>query len=172
MGHLMIEKLARYQKDKASLPTDSDGLYILIEGSVTVKNDFHTADADGTKGLPKQDLMDEWAKRRKTGVAKPKNQKSQGDTDRPGSMDVLGAEKFLQVQGFSYYGSAYATAEKKGGTTCGFIRKELLHLIPFYDLYALKRDLETRYKGFPKSYGEITKELYEHALRTINRGDK
>ena len=55
--------------------------------------------------------------------------------DGPAQYDILGAEKYLQVQGYSYYGSIYSTCEQKGGTTCGFIKEEMLYLIPFYDLY-------------------------------------
>ena len=74
-------------------------------------------------------------------------------------MDIFGAEKFLQVQGYTYYGSLYGPdpemgddknkkeiKKKKEATTCGFIRKEQLYLIPFYDLYHLKKDLEERYR--------------------------
>jgi len=74
-------------------------------------------------------------------------------------MDIFGAEKFLQVQGYTYYGSLYGPDPEKGddknkkeikkkkeATTCGFIRKEQLYLIPFYDLYHLKKDLEERYR--------------------------
>ena len=175
MGDLMIAKLTEYQSNKASLPVDSDGLYILIEGSVTIKNDFHPADADDQKKLPKYDLIDEWARgkyRAKDAATKmPKNQKAQSNADRPEAMDIFGAEKFLQVQGYAYYGCAYSTAEKEGGTTCGFIRKEQLHLIPFYDLYHLKANLEERYRVKCRKYTEIVKDLYEHALRKINSNE-
>ena len=49
-------------------------------------------------------------------------------------MDVLGAENYLRVQGYTYYGSVFATSK----ATCGFISEEKLHILPFYDLYAMK----------------------------------
>lgn len=177
MAHLMSKKLAQYKSSKARLPVDSDGLYILLEGSVTIRNDFHPGDPNEDRKYPKYDLIDEWTKwkyQKKDAGAAPKiskNQKAQGNADRPEAMDIIGAEKFLQVQGFAYYGSAYSTAEKRGGTTCGFIRKDLLCLIPFYDLYHLKSNLEERYKSKCKKYAEIVKEHYEFALRRIHNGE-
>ena len=61
----------------------------------------------------------------------------------PALLDVLGAERYLQVQGFSYYGNIYAQLESH--VTCGFIKEELLYLLPYYDLYKLKEDLEAKY---------------------------
>lgn len=86
-------------------------------------------------------------------------------------MDIFGAEKFLQVQGYAYYGCAYSTQEKAGGTTCGFIRKEQLYLLPFYDLYNLKKNLEAHYRGRCRKYQDVAKDLYEHALRKINHNE-
>lgn len=37
-------------------------MYFLIDGNLTIKNDFHPGDPDGQKGLPKYDLIDEWTK--------------------------------------------------------------------------------------------------------------
>jgi|AACY02.9.fsa_nt_gi hypothetical protein len=67
MGDLMIDKLAEYKSNKASLPVDSDGLYILIEGSATIKNDFVPNDPKGDRKLPKCDLIDEWNKMKSRG---------------------------------------------------------------------------------------------------------
>ena len=144
---------------------------------MTIKNDFHPNDADGSKGSAKPDLMDEWAARKyggkgATSQSKQRNQRGQGNQDRPEAMDMIGAEKFLQVQGYSYYGSAYAQTDNEGGTSRGFIKKELLYLIPFYDMYQLKKDLEERYRVRCKKYAEIDKELYEFALRKMNSGEK
>lgn len=80
---------------------------------------------------------------------------SEKEGDRPECMDIVGAEKFLQVQGYTYYGSLYAAGELnknkmessiEQAVKCGFIDQNLLHLIPFYDFYKLKQDLEDRYK--------------------------
>ena len=52
----MIDKLVKhfdaYKESRGNFPKDSDGLYILLEGSVTVKNDF-SVNPDGTIGPPK-----------------------------------------------------------------------------------------------------------------------
>ena len=105
------------------------------------------------------DLIDQWTelKRGKDAVSqsKQRNQRGQGNQDRPESMDLIGVEKFLQVQGYTYYGCAYAQTDEEGGTSCGFIKKELLHLIPFYDLYQMKKDLEERYKTKCKKYQHL-----------------
>ena len=173
---LMVEKLTNYKQQKNSFPSDSDGLYILIEGNITIKNDFRPEDPDETKNLPKYDLIDKWTEWKFRGKdasqLKQRNQRSQGNQDRPETMYLIGVEKFLQVQGYSYYGCAYAQTDKKGGTSCGFIKKELLYLIPFYDLYQMKKDLAERYKVKCKKYAEIDKELYEFALRKMNSGEK
>ena len=83
-----------------------------------------------------------------------------------GKFSVIGASKFLQQTGHSYYGDIYtAKADKKDAssineknlkkklsvsienteadkqkqiTTCLCIPKEKLHLIPFFDLYLLR----------------------------------
>ena len=83
-------------------------------------------------------------------------------------MDLIGVERFLQVQGYTYYGSAYASSEQKNWTTCGFIKKELLYLIPFYDLYQLKKDLEEKYKTKCKKYADICQEKYGFILTKLN----
>jgi|TARA_B110000285_G_scaffold235272_1_gene315995 hypothetical protein len=57
-------------------------------------------------------------------------------------MDVLGAERYLQVQGYSYYGNVYAQADSP--VTCAFLKEEMLYLLPYYDLYSLKDDLEAK----------------------------
>lgn len=162
MTRKMISQLEEYKENCKNLPEEAEGIYILLEGSVTVKNDFNPSDPLGLKGEHKEpfDLLNP---NPKGGAADRSTQyrgrqaKAQVGGDRPEVMDVFGAEKFLQVQGYSHYGCLYSTAEKKAGstTTCGFIRKEGLQLIPFYDLYALKQALEDRYSN-PK-YGKTEK---------------
>lgn len=155
----MIDQLEEYRANLHNLPEETDGIYILIEGSVTVKNDFNPADPLGAKRKEKEEKGEQHAielyppkatTENRTNQFRSRQSKAQVGGDRPETLDIFGAEKFLQVQGYSYYGCLYATAEKKangsGGTTCGFIKKELLHLIPFYDLYALKHELEARYE--------------------------
>ena len=81
-------------------------------------------------------------------------------------MDVFGAEKFLQVQGYTYYGCAYSTTEKKdGGTVCGFLREDLLYLIPFYDLYRLKTDIEKRYQNRCERLKKVCSDKYNPILK-------
>ena len=48
------------------------------------------------------------------------------------------------MQGYSYYGNVYA-AKEEVSVTCGFIKEEMLYLLPYYDLYQLKNDLEAKY---------------------------
>lgn len=73
----------------------------------------------------------------------------------PALLDVLGAERYLQVQGFSYYGNIYAQSDSN--VTCGFIKEELLYLLPYYDLYKLKEDLEAKYYPSPEERGKREK---------------
>ena len=52
----MLKKLEdhfkQYKTSRGLVPKDSDGIYFLIEGSVTVKNDFNPG-YDKTMGQPK-----------------------------------------------------------------------------------------------------------------------
>ena len=80
----------------------------------------------------------------------------------PQHMDILGAEKYLQVQGYSYYGNIYC---KSSTSTVGFIKETKLHLIPFYDLYALKKELEDRYENRLKKH--VDKLEKDHNLRMV-----
>ena len=36
------ENLLEYQQNRKDLPKDSDGMYILLEGAITVKNNFNS----------------------------------------------------------------------------------------------------------------------------------
>ena len=82
-------QLEEYKKNRSNFPKDSDGMYILLEGAITVKNNFNSDDPEGVlldaKGekkfpphelYPKQSTSD----RHKTVV---KN-------DRPEIIDAIG----------------------------------------------------------------------------------
>ena len=166
----MLKKLEdhfkQYKSSRGLFPKDSDGIYFLIEGSVTVKNDFNPG-LVSTIGQPK----DLYNLTQTKNDAKNSVQKSKGGSsakqDRPEILDVLGAEKFLQVQGYSYYGSIYSTAEKKGGTTCGFIDENYLYLLPFYDLYKMKEDLQARYKERCDKLKKISSDTYKYLAQKL-----
>lgn len=173
MQQKLSKLLESYQQNRNNFPKDSDGLYVLLEGAITVKNNFNATDPEGAGKEPPHELY-------------PKQEKPSGGTrsshvqktnDRPEALDVFGAERFLFVQGFSYFGSIYATApEKQPGkpsgntqTTCGFIKGEDLSLLPFYDLYKLKEDLEERYKSKCEKLKKNTSEHYNYVLRKIQQ---
>jgi hypothetical protein len=162
----MIDKLVKhfdaYKESRGNFPKDSDGLYILLEGSVTVKNDF-SVNPDGTIGPPK-DLYNTAKQDNKNVIGTRGKATSNVKQERPEMLDVFGAEKFLQVQGYSYYGSMYSTEQKSGGTTCGFIKQEFLYLLPFYDQYRLKEDLEERYKVRCEKLKKNSHDTYKYIL--------
>ena len=139
LAEKMIDQTVEYGKNKSNLPKDAQGIFILLEGQVTVKNDFNVNDPNGLN--PSQyPPLDFYPPAKQEGKGK-----QAAKQDRPELYDVVGAERFLQVQGYSYYGSIYSTCEAKQGTTCGFMNQDSLYLIPFYDLYQFKDDLEKRY---------------------------
>ena len=43
----MIDQTEEYKENKKNLPKDAEGMFILLEGSITVKNDFNKEDANG-----------------------------------------------------------------------------------------------------------------------------
>ena len=167
--HDMLTKLKiqleEYKKNRSNFPKDSDGMYILLEGAITVKNNFNSKklinkDKDG-KDLPwdgtswKIPPIELYPSQ--TTLDKQNNSdksKNMVKIPAPDMLDVFGLERFLFVQGYSYYGMVYATTNEKTATkpssqqttTCGFIKAEDLSVLPFYDLYRLKEDLEERYK--------------------------
>lgn len=170
------------------LPEDPAGIYILIDGQFTVKSEYNF-EPNGGMNKP----IDLYKKSQPETTLNKTIGRSKGDglAHRPESMDVVGAEKFLQVQGYTYYGCLYASSQQKaesrrgatrermpsvtrGGrdlaatvgstvtsqpdepnsassarvsTVCGFVDAKLLHLLPFYDLYVLKDDLQDRYNA-------------------------
>ena len=158
--HDMLTKLKiqleEYKKNRSNFPKDSDGMYILLEGAITVKNNFNSEDPEGTikneDGTPKYPPHELYPKLEKQSTSD--RHKTVVKNDRPEMLDVFGLERFFFVQGYSYYGSVYATTNEKTAikppsqqtTTCGFIKAEDLSVLPFYDLYRLKEDLEERYK--------------------------
>ena len=91
---LRLSKLLEsYQQNRNNFPKDSDGLYVLLEGAITVKNNFNATDPEGAGKEPPHELY-------------PKQEKPSGGTrsshvqktnDRPEALDVFGAERFLFV---------------------------------------------------------------------------
>jgi hypothetical protein len=108
----MMDKLVKhfeeYKASRAEFPKDSDGLYLLLEGSVTVKNDF-SVNPDGTIGPPKDLYLTAKQGEGKNPTGARTKTTVTAKQERPELLDVMGAEKFLQVQGYSYYGSMYST---------------------------------------------------------------
>jgi hypothetical protein len=49
-------QLEEYRRLKLNFPKDADGIYILLEGSVTVKNKFNQNDPEGSKREPPVEL--------------------------------------------------------------------------------------------------------------------
>jgi hypothetical protein len=111
--------------------------------------------------------------------------------------NVFGASKFLNQTGKSYYGDIYTSKpdlkkemimSKKASlkknptvvlnepeqqilTVCMFLPKEKLHLVPFYDLYALRA--QTRAEGSlmqaaRKQYKDQLKDLYHRIENARN----
>ena len=80
------------------------------------------------------------------------------------AMDVIGAERFLQVQGHAFYGSVFAHSDK---TTCGFLKEEKLYLLPYYDLYKLKGNLESIYSKDLQIVRDKSEKKYKQVLREI-----
>ena len=56
MTDKLIGQLEEYKKNKSEFPIESDGIYILLEGAITVKNEFNPSDPDGIKGEPPVEL--------------------------------------------------------------------------------------------------------------------
>jgi len=81
-------------------------------------------------------------------------------------MDVFGAEKYLMVQGFTYYGNIYC--HKDNPVTVGFLKEEKLHLLPFYDLYTLKSELEKRYVDHFSKTKEKMEKTFKKVIREID----
>ena len=52
LANRMIDQAVEYQENKKNLPKDAEGIFILLEGSITVKNDFNDKDPNGLN--PKQ----------------------------------------------------------------------------------------------------------------------
>lgn len=142
-----IDQIEEYQKMRKNLPLDSDGLYILLDGSVCIRNSYD----------PEREKLD----------SNDSKYPAIGFDFRavPQHMDVIGAEKYLKVQGYTYYGNAYAQGEAT--VTCGFMKEESLYLLPFYDLYQLKQDLEHKYTTeLPKTKDRAQK-YFKKVLREI-----
>ena len=70
------------------------------------------------------------------------------------------------MQGYTHYGSVYAS--KTGPVTCGFISHTHLYMLPYYDLYKLKEDLEERYRVRCDKLKATTKDKYNYVIRKIN----
>jgi len=95
--------------------------------------------------------------------------------------DYFGASKFLQEQGYCVFGDIIACADQsnpkkklKGNdpvTTCLFLSKELLYLIPFYDLYMLKEinrkrlDMKKLRKDCHGSYKDRIRNMNDRLLK-------
>ena len=164
LANKMIDQTEQYKENKKNLPKDAEGIFILLEGSITVKNDYNEKDQNGLnpKQFPGLDFYP--PQKQETGS---KGAKKGVKQDRPELYDVLGAERFLQVQGYSYYGSIYSTCENNKGTTCGFMKQESLYLLPFYDLYQFKHDLEERYKTKCQQLQKKAKDEYSYMLKKM-----
>jgi hypothetical protein len=192
------------------LPEDPAGIYILLDGVFTVKNEYNPDDG-GTNRAAVDLYRRREAGSPDAGVNKGAGRgRGDGLASRPDTMDVVGAEKFLQVQGYTYYGCLYASSQQKmpetkkqpptqrqpslvkGGkdlaatlgstftsmpdeqgsptsqgraaTVSGFIDAKLLHLLPFYDLYVLKDDLQDRYNQQCKYLKQNCKLWYSDIL--------
>ena len=115
MTDKIINQLVEYKNQKGTFAKDSDGIYIILDGHTIVKNNYPDDSKQSGAGL---------------------------EFKHGEPLDVIGAERFLQVQGHAFYGSVYANDKT---VKCGFLKQEKLHLLPYYDLYQLKEDLEEKY---------------------------
>ncbi len=95
--------------------------------------------------------------------------------------DYFGASKFLQEQGYDVFGDIVACSDQsntkkklKGNdpvTTCLFLSKDLLYLIPFYDLYMLKEinrkrlDMKKLRKDCHASYKDKIRNMRDRLLK-------
>lgn len=92
------------------LPEDPAGIYILLDGLFTVKSEYNFEDGGMNKPI---DLYKKSPRADGNAVNKTVGTRSKGDAfaHRPEPMDVVGAEKYLQVQGYTYYGCLYASSK-------------------------------------------------------------
>jgi hypothetical protein len=56
MQEKLSSQLDEYKQSRNNFPKDSDGIYFLLDGSITVKNNFNTNDADCTGKEPPHEL--------------------------------------------------------------------------------------------------------------------
>ena len=155
MTEKWIEQLEEHRRCRSLFPKDSGGIYVLLDGQACVKNSYE----------PERDRLDpDDSKLSASGY----EFKISG-RPVPALMDVLGAERYLQVQGYSYYGNVYAQADAH--VTCGFLKEEMLYLLPYYDLYSLKDDLEAKQKqlnGDLQKIKDRAEKQFKKVLREIN----
>ena len=90
VGVKLTQQLEEYKHAKDNYPKDANGIFILLEGAITIKNDYalqasgKAVDLYGGQPTTEQKFS-------RHGGDKSTTQKS----DRPEQMDVFGAEKFL-----------------------------------------------------------------------------
>jgi len=65
----------------------------LLEGAITVKNNFNATDPEGAGKEPPHELT----KQEKTTTSTVRASQAQKTNDRPEQLDVFGAERFLFV---------------------------------------------------------------------------
>jgi hypothetical protein len=160
MTEKWIEQLEEHRRCRSLFPKDSGGIYILLDGQACVKNSYE----------PERDRLDPDDSKLSSSGYEFKISGRQV----PALMDVLGAERYLQVQGYSYYGNVYAQADSP--VTCAFLKEEMLYLLPYYDLYRLKEDLDAKYDKDDKKQqsGDLQKikdraeKQFKKVLREIN----
>ena len=128
MMRKLKNQLEEYKKNRKNFPKDSDGMYILLEGAITVKNNFNSDDPEGVlldaKGEKKFPPHELYPKQEKQSTSD--RHKTVVKNDRPEMLDVFGLERFLFVQGYSYYGSVYATSNEKQPTSHHLNKQQLV----------------------------------------------
>ena len=88
------------------IPKDPDGIYLLIDGNFAVKNEYNWT--EGAMNKNPVDLFNQLREEGKISKTTVKGGESVGQ--KPELMDVVGAEKYLQVQGYTYYGCLYSAS--------------------------------------------------------------
>jgi hypothetical protein len=146
-----IGKLQKYKSDKAELPTDCDGIYIIVKGMAKIVNDRASS---ACLQLEQQSIT---------------KKKEIPPVEVLKQFFHFGASRFLKEQSWTYFGSIIAcTSESQPShqnsnskkkltnkvaktetkklsdeavTVCMYLPKEKLYLIPFYDLKMLRDEI-------------------------------
>jgi hypothetical protein len=146
-----IGQLEEYKNNRNLIPGNTDGISIVIDGYTMLKNSYDP-------------VSEKMASNIQNGSGYGVELKPS-----PGIMEVIGAEQFLMVQGHCFYGDVYCHKDTPIGeySSIAFMSKEKLALIPFYDLYILKANLEKRYAENLVKMKEKMERTFKKVIREI-----